>query len=293
MTLGEGCLLSSLLCCCSVAQSCPTLCEAMDWSMPAFLPCPSLSPGACSNSCPLSQWCHPTIASSVVPFASCPPSFPALGSFPVSWLFASSGQSVGTSVFASVLPMNIQGCFPPLCFLKFICLFPSPCLGSRFSCCPPRQTKLSTFCGLLGKPLRAPGTFGAGRAFLVVSRLEAASRKEAWRVGNRNPSLAPSWLYETKIDSQDAWKLEEEKEKATGEVREMFPELHGARCCHFGKKTSKKFGKSQTRTCPPSPPFMSDPSAPTLVFVLGKSHGPGDLASYSPWGHKSWTPLSD
>ena len=76
----------------------------------ARLPCPSLYPRVCSNSCPLSQWCHPTISSSVTCFSSCPQSFPASWSFPMSWLFASSGQSIGTSV--SVLPMNIQGWFP-------------------------------------------------------------------------------------------------------------------------------------------------------------------------------------
>ena len=75
----------------------------------ARLPCPSPTPGACSNSCPLSRWCHPTISSSFVPF-SCPQSFPASGSFPMSRLFASGGQSIGVS--ASVLPMNIQGWFP-------------------------------------------------------------------------------------------------------------------------------------------------------------------------------------
>ena len=78
----------------------------------ARLPCPSPSPKICSNSNPLSQWCHPTISSSVVPFSSCPQSFPASGSFPVSQLFASGGQSVGVSVSASVLPVNIQGWFP-------------------------------------------------------------------------------------------------------------------------------------------------------------------------------------
>ena len=71
--------------------------------------CPSPSPRACSNSCSLSQWCHPTISSSVIPFSSCPQSFPALGSFPMSQLFTSGGQSVGASASASVLPMNIQG----------------------------------------------------------------------------------------------------------------------------------------------------------------------------------------
>ena len=76
------------------------------------LPYPSLSTRVCANSCPLSQWCHLTISSSVTPFSSCPQSFPASGSFPMSWLFASGGQSIGASVSASVLPMNIQDWFP-------------------------------------------------------------------------------------------------------------------------------------------------------------------------------------
>jgi len=76
------------------------------------LPCPSPSPRACSNSCPLSQWCHPPISSSVVPFSSCLQSFPASRSFPMSLLFASGGQSIGASSPASVLPMNVQGWFP-------------------------------------------------------------------------------------------------------------------------------------------------------------------------------------
>ena len=71
------------------------------------LPCLSPSLEVCSNSCPLSQWCHPTISSSVIPFSSCPQSFPASGSFPMSRLFASDGQSIGAS--ALVLPMNILG----------------------------------------------------------------------------------------------------------------------------------------------------------------------------------------
>ena len=75
-------------------------------------PCPSLSPGVCSNSHPLSPWCHPTISSSVSPFSSCLQSFPASGSFPVSWLFKSGDQSIGASALASVLPMNIQDWFP-------------------------------------------------------------------------------------------------------------------------------------------------------------------------------------
>ena len=76
------------------------------------LPCPSPSPGACSDSCPLSQWYHPTISSSVVPFSSHLQAFPASGSFPMSQFFASGGQSIGVSASASVLPMNIRDWFP-------------------------------------------------------------------------------------------------------------------------------------------------------------------------------------
>ena len=76
------------------------------------LPCPSPSPRACSNSCPLSQWCYPTISSSVIPFSSHCQSFPASRSFPVSWLFTLGSQSIGVSASASFLPMNIQGWFP-------------------------------------------------------------------------------------------------------------------------------------------------------------------------------------
>ena len=82
---------------CSVAELCLTVCAP--WTAAPRLPCPSLSPGVCSDSRALSRWCHPIISSSVVPFFSCPQSFPASGS-----------QSIGAS--ASVLPMNIQDWFP-------------------------------------------------------------------------------------------------------------------------------------------------------------------------------------
>ena len=78
----------------------------------ASLPCPSPIPGACSNSCPLTQWCHPTISSSVIPFSSCPQSVPASGFFQMSQLFTSGGQSIGVSASASVLPLNSQDWFP-------------------------------------------------------------------------------------------------------------------------------------------------------------------------------------
>ena len=74
--------------------------------------CPSPTPGVYPNSCALSQWCHPTISSSVVPFSSCPPSLPASGSFPMSQLFTSGGQSTRVSVSALVLPMNNQDWSP-------------------------------------------------------------------------------------------------------------------------------------------------------------------------------------
>ena len=78
---------------------------------PTKLLCLSLFPKVCSISCPLSQWCHPTFSFSVTRFSSYPQHFPALGYFPMSQIFVSGGQSVGTSVSASLLPMNIQGWF--------------------------------------------------------------------------------------------------------------------------------------------------------------------------------------
>ena len=122
----------------SVTQSCPTLCNPVDfsWGISAFyfscsvqfshsvvsnslqphglqharLPCSSPTPRAYSNSCPLSRWSHPTISLFVIPFSSCPQSFPATESFPTSQFFESGGQRIGAS--ASVLPMNIQEWFP-------------------------------------------------------------------------------------------------------------------------------------------------------------------------------------
>jgi len=76
------------------------------------LPCASSTPGAYSNSSSLSQWCHPTVSSSVVPFSSCLQSFPASVSFPMSQFFASGGRRIGLSAFSSILPMNIQDWFP-------------------------------------------------------------------------------------------------------------------------------------------------------------------------------------
>ena len=99
-------LLSLLLC-----FSCSVVSNSL-WPLGlqhARLPCPSPSPGTCSNLCPSSQWCHPTISSSVIPFSSCLQSCPASGSFPMSWLFSSGSQSIGAS--ASFLSINTQDWF--------------------------------------------------------------------------------------------------------------------------------------------------------------------------------------
>ena len=94
----------------SVAQSCPTLQpHGLQHARP---PCPSPTLEVYQNSCPLSRWCHPTISSSVVPSSSCLQSFSASGSFQISQLFASGGQSIGGSASASVLAMNIKDWFP-------------------------------------------------------------------------------------------------------------------------------------------------------------------------------------
>ena len=94
----------------SVNQSCLTL--QRHELQHARLPCPPPTPGAFSNSCPLSRWCHPTISYSVIPFSSRLQSFPVSGSFLMSQLFASGGQNRGASASTSVFPMNIQDWFP-------------------------------------------------------------------------------------------------------------------------------------------------------------------------------------
>ena len=91
----------------SVAQLCPTLCDP-----DVRPPCQSPTPGVHPNSCPSSRWCHPTISSSIFPFSSCPESFLASESFPMSQLFASGGQSIGVSALASFLPKNTQDWSP-------------------------------------------------------------------------------------------------------------------------------------------------------------------------------------
>ena len=94
----------------SVTQSCLTFCDCR--LQHARSPCPSPTPRVYSNPCPSSWWCHPTISSSVIPFSSCPQSFLASGSFPMSQLFAWGGRCTGVSAPASVLPMNTQDWSP-------------------------------------------------------------------------------------------------------------------------------------------------------------------------------------
>ena len=98
----------------SVQFSCSVVSDCLRPHEPqhARPPCPSLTPGVYSNSCPLSRWWHSTISSSVISFSFCPQSLPASGSFPMSQFFASGGQSIGASASASVLSMNIQDWFP-------------------------------------------------------------------------------------------------------------------------------------------------------------------------------------
>ena len=100
-----------ILCSCSVAKLCPNSLWPRRLQH-ARLPCPSPSPRACSNSCSLSRWCHPTVSSSVVPFSSCLQSFPARGSFPMSQFIASGGHSIGASASALFLPKKSQGWSP-------------------------------------------------------------------------------------------------------------------------------------------------------------------------------------
>ena len=106
--------MNNIVCSCSDAKLCLTLCDPMDHKH-ARLSCPSPSPEVCSNSCPLSQWCHPNVSYSVTLFSSCLQSFSTSGSFPKSWFFTSGGQSVRASASASILPMNIQSWFPLRC----------------------------------------------------------------------------------------------------------------------------------------------------------------------------------
>ena len=103
-------------------------------------PCPSPAPGVHPNPCPSCQWCHPTVSSSVIPFSSCPQSFPASGSFQMSQLFASGGQRIGVSASASVLPVNTQD-WSPLGWTGWLSL---AIQGTLKSLLQPHSSKAST-----------------------------------------------------------------------------------------------------------------------------------------------------
>ena len=130
--------------CCSVAQSCLTLCDPHGLQH-TRLPCPSLSPGVCSDSPPLSQWCHPTISSSATPVSFCFQSFPALGSFLMSWLSASGGQSIGPSASASACQWIMGWVLFNVC-VSVVVLGPEPAMmvGSFWTEIRRRES-----CGLL------------------------------------------------------------------------------------------------------------------------------------------------
>ena len=111
------------------------------------VPCPSPSSGVCSNSWPLSQWCYLTISSSATPFTMCLQSFPASRSFPISWLFATGGPSIGDSTSASIFPMNIQS-WSPLGFTDLI-FWPPKGLSSP---APQFESRSSSVLSLLHGP---------------------------------------------------------------------------------------------------------------------------------------------
>ena len=127
------------------------------------LPCPSPAPRACSNSCPSSQWCHPTISSSVVPFSSCLQSFPASGSFLRSQFFASGGQNIGASASASVLPMN-QDWFP--LGLTGLIFFQSKVLSRVFSTTVQKHQSVGAIL-----------TFNCNYSFATNTRVQQKSMK--------------------------------------------------------------------------------------------------------------------
>ena len=113
VNLGTTEVLLMVLKTCSLHFSCFVMSDSVTlWTTACQASCPSPILRACSNSCPSSQWCHPTISSSVVPFSSCLQSFPASKSFPKSQFFPSGGQSIGVSASASILPVNIQDWSP-------------------------------------------------------------------------------------------------------------------------------------------------------------------------------------
>ena len=162
------CIKNSCLCVCSVNKQCPTL--RLQY---ITLTSPPPPPGIYSDLRPLSRWCYPTISSSAAPFFFCLQPFPASGSFPVSWLFASRGQSIRAS--ASVFPMNNQGWFPleltGLIFMPskglWIVLFSTTIRKHRFFGTQPSSWSNSHISMITGKTMCVPRSFSHVRLFRI------------------------------------------------------------------------------------------------------------------------------
>ena len=148
----------------SVAQSYPILCDPMGCSMPGF-PVLQHPPRACSNSCPSSQWCHPTISSSVIPSSFCLQSFPASGSFPMSQFFTSDGQRIGASAPIYKIVSSLKtGCFPS----QTVCIFKDWGLKHEWQGTLMFQTEmLSHLCAIAFKQQLMVDVVDNGRGFCV------------------------------------------------------------------------------------------------------------------------------
>ena len=166
-------------------------------------PCPSLSPRACSNACSLSWWCHPIISTSDALFSSCLQSLPTSGSFPISRLFASGGQTVGASAPASVLQMNIQGWFP-LGLIDLISLqskglwrvlLHHSSKASLLQCSAFFMVQLSHPYMTTGKTIRI-WLLEECWAILKGSAIQETSEKETQRIGTMERKQPHYWLCE-------------------------------------------------------------------------------------------------
>ena len=150
---------------CRIQFSCSVVSDSLQPHEPqhARPPCPSPTPGVHPNPCPLSQWCHPTILSSIVPFSSCPQSFPASGSFQMSQFFTSCGQSIGASALASILPLNTQN-WSPLAMTVWSC---SPRDSQKSSATPPQLKSICSlvFSFLYGPTLTSINDYWKNRSF--------------------------------------------------------------------------------------------------------------------------------
>ena len=174
------------------------------------LPCPSLLPRVCSDSCLLSQWCHPTISSSASVFSFCLQSSPTSGSFPMSWLFASGGRSIGASASVSVLPVNIQGWFP-LGWTGWISL-QSKGLSSLLQHHNSKASILWLLSLIYGPTWDILGVLPVGRNWAILldrnSENSAKTHDRQYRLLNRG--LIGEWL---NLKLSNAWQCHAEKEQ--------------------------------------------------------------------------------